>query len=83
MLSPGQLHQIHPVEKGEGFIIKFLPSLFTDNKDLDEYLIKTSLFDNIQSEPVIKLNASLHSVLEDVLKKWKRSLIQMKRIKRK
>jgi AraC-like DNA-binding protein len=69
MLSPGQLHQIHPVEKGEGFIIKFLPSLFTDNKDLDEYLIKTGLFDNIQLEPMIKLNASIHSVLEDVLKK--------------
>lgn len=69
MLSPGQLHQIHPVEKGEGHIIKFTASLFSDNRDLDEYLIKTGLFDNIQSEPLIKLNASIHTVLEDVLKK--------------
>jgi AraC family transcriptional activator of pobA len=69
LLSPGQLHHIHPVEKGEGYIIKFTPSLFSDNKDLDEYLIRTGLFDNIQSEPLIKLNASIHSVIEDVLKK--------------
>lgn len=69
MLSPGQLHHIHPIEKGEGYIIKFTPSLFSDNKDLDEYLIKTGLFDNIQSEPLLKLNASTHSALEDVLKK--------------
>lgn len=69
MLSPGQLHQIHPIEKGDGYVIKFLPSLFSDNKDLDEYLIKTGLFDNIQSEPLIKLSSSIHSVLEDVIKK--------------
>jgi len=69
LLSPGQLHHIHPVEEGEGYIIKFTPSLFSDNKDLDEYLIRTGLFDNIQSEPLIKLNASIHSVIEDVLKK--------------
>lgn len=69
MLSPGQLHQIHPVEKGEGHIIKFTSSLFSDTRDLDEYLIKTGLFDNIQSEPLIKLNASIHMILEDVLKK--------------
>lgn len=69
MLSPGQLHRIHPKEKAEGYVIKFLPSLFSDTKDLDEYLVKTGLFDNIQSEPVIKLTASVHSVLEDVLKK--------------
>jgi AraC family transcriptional regulator, transcriptional activator of pobA len=69
MLSPGQLHQIHPMEKGDGYVIKFLPSLFSDNKDLDEYLIKTGLFDNIQSEPLIKLNSSIHSALEDVIKK--------------
>lgn len=69
MLSPGQLHHIRPIENGDGYIIKFTPSLFTDNKDLDEYLIKTGLFDNIQSEPLIKLNASIHAVLDDVLKK--------------
>ncbi|HEX5168790.1 MAG TPA: helix-turn-helix domain-containing protein [Cyclobacteriaceae bacterium] len=69
LLSPGQLHRIFPKDKAEGYVIKFLPSLFSDAKDLDEYLIKTGLFDNIQSEPIVKVNASLHTVLEDVLKK--------------
>lgn len=69
MLSPGQLHHIQPLEQAEGFIIKFTDALFADNKDLDEYLIKTGLFDNIQSEPLIKLNASIHAILEDVIKK--------------
>ncbi|TWI80113.1 AraC-like DNA-binding protein [Lacibacter cauensis] len=69
MLSPGQLHRIFPKEKAEGFVIKFLPSLFSDSKDMDDYLIKTGLFDNIQTEPVIKLTASVHAVLDDVLNK--------------
>lgn len=69
ILSPGQLHRIFPQEKAEGYVVKFLPSLFSDAKDLDEYLIKTSLFDNIQAEPVVKLNASVHLMIEDVLLK--------------
>jgi len=69
MLSPGQLHEIRPLEKGEGYVIKFLTSLFSNSQDSEEYLVKTGLFDNIQSEPLIKLNASTHSVLEDLLKK--------------
>ncbi|ULQ56919.1 helix-turn-helix domain-containing protein [Flavihumibacter rivuli] len=69
MLSPGQMHEIKPVEKGEGYVIKFLSSLFSNSQDSEEYLVKTGLFDNIQSEPLIKLNASTHSLLEDLLKK--------------
>ena len=69
MLSPGQLHRIFPQEKAEGYVVKFLPALFSDAKDLDEYLVKTMLFDNIQAEPVIKLNASVHLMIEDVLQK--------------
>lgn len=69
MLSPGQLHRIFPEEKAEGYVIKFSPSLFSDAKDLDEYLVKTGLFDNIEAEPLVKVSASVHAVLEDVFKK--------------
>lgn len=69
MLSPGQLHRLYPEEKADGYVIKFLPSLFSDGKDMDDYLYKTGLFDNIQTEPVIRLNASVHAVLDDVLNK--------------
>lgn len=69
LLSPGQMHIIKPEEKPEGYVIKFLPSLFRDAKDMDEYVLNTTLFDNIQVEPMIKVSLAAHTAFEDVFAK--------------
>ena len=69
LLSPGQMHKINPIEKGEGFVVKFSASIFTDAKDMDEYILNTCLFNCIQAQPMIKLTSAAHSTFEDILNK--------------
>ncbi|MDI9257926.1 helix-turn-helix domain-containing protein [Flavobacterium sedimenticola] len=66
LLSPGQVHKIEQEQRGEGFVIKFLPELFQHQKDVEEYLIDSLLFDAIESFPVINLTASQYKVFEDL-----------------
>ena len=66
LLSPGQVHKIEQEEKGEGFVIKFLPELFQNQKEIDEYLVDNLLFDAIDAFPVIPLTASQYKVFEDL-----------------
>ena len=66
LLSPGQVHKIEQEEKGEGFVIKFLPELFKNQKEVEEYLIDSLLFDAIDAFPVISLTASQYKVFEDL-----------------
>ncbi len=69
LLSPGQMHQIRPQEKADGYVIKFLPSLFRHTTDADIYLTGSNVFDNIQAQPVLKVTSSLYAVLDDVFGK--------------
>ena len=59
LLSPGQVHRLDQQEKAEGYVLKFLPDIFSDPKDADKYLLHSGLFDNIEAEPVLKPTASL------------------------
>ena len=68
LLSPGQVHQLKPTEKADGFVIKFLASLFRDARDLEESLIATHLFDNIQVQPLLKVSDAAHLVYDDFFK---------------
>lgn len=69
LLSPGQVHKIQADERAEGFIIKFLPELFSDEKDFDEYVFKSGLFDTIEASPLIRSTATSHSFFEDLYAK--------------
>lgn len=66
LLAPGQMHRIEPVEKADGYVIRFDASLFTDARDMDEYVLNDGLFDNIQAQPLIRVSSSAHAVFEDV-----------------
>ena len=69
LLSPGQIHKLEQYEKSEGYVIKFLPTIFRDQKDIDDFIFNASLFDNIQASPLIKVPAPQHALLEDILQK--------------
>lgn len=69
LLSPGQMHHIKPQEKADGYVVKFLPSLFKHSADADTYLTGNNVFDNIQAQPLLKVTSSLYAVLDDVFGK--------------
>lgn len=72
LLSPGQVHRLDQREKAEGYVLKFLPDIFSDPKDADKYLLHSGLFDNIEAEPVLKPTASLCPVLEELFERMSR-----------
>ncbi|HVI48750.1 MAG TPA: helix-turn-helix domain-containing protein [Chitinophaga sp.] len=54
LLAPGQMHKLQQAEKTTGYILKFLPGIFSDARDSDEYLLDSCLFDNIDAAPMLK-----------------------------
>lgn len=69
LLSPGQIHTINPEEKANGYVLKFHPSLFINENDADEYLIDNGLFEQVEADPVITVNAAVNGVLADLFQK--------------
>lgn len=69
LLSPGQVHRLEQKEKAEGYVIKFLPGIFQQQKEATDFLIDRGLFDNIIAHPVIKLTATQYPVFDDLFTK--------------
>jgi AraC-like DNA-binding protein len=59
MLSPGQVHRIEQTIPVDGYIIKFLPSLFKDENDFLDYVIDTCLFDCVTMQPKISFDKNI------------------------
>lgn len=66
ILSPGQIHRIHQTKPSEGYVVKFLPSVFHLEKDFANYILDTCLFDEQSACPVIPIQETLQHSLEDV-----------------
>lgn len=66
LLSPGQIHKLNQEEKAEGFVIKFLPDVFTYQSELQEYIQDTLLFDSIEASPVINMTSAQYKIFEEL-----------------
>lgn len=66
MLAPGQIHKIDPIAKSEGFILKFLPSVFAYENDFKHYILNTCLFDTSVHSPVIQVPNSMEVTLQNL-----------------
>jgi AraC-like DNA-binding protein len=66
LLSPGQVHLITQNEKAEGYVLRFLPGIFENPKDADDYLLDSCLFDNIDAKPALGLNETQYAIFENV-----------------
>lgn len=75
LLSPGQIHKLQQQEKAEGYIIKFLPAIFRDQKDIEDFILNTGLFDNVQANPVIDIPPAAMTSFEELLLKMNAEFI--------
>jgi AraC family transcriptional regulator, transcriptional activator of pobA len=66
LLAPGQIHKIEQQVPSEGYIIKFLPSIFKHEKDFFNYILDTCLFDDETTCSVIKIPDNLRDILEEL-----------------
>jgi AraC family transcriptional regulator, transcriptional activator of pobA len=67
ILSPGQIHRIEQTTPADGYIIKFLPSLFKDERDFLDYVIDTCLFDCVTMQPKIAFNETIQMRVESTI----------------
>lgn len=66
LLAPGQIHRIEPIVHSEGYILKFLPSVFAQESDFSQAILKTCLFDGTVSSPVITVPEHLERIFENL-----------------
>jgi AraC-type DNA-binding domain-containing proteins len=69
MLSPGQVHKIQQHEPSEGFIVRFLPSQFSNEAEFMDFVHDTCLFDCTTLRPLITVPSSQSGLLQDFFTK--------------
>lgn len=66
ILAPGQIHKIEQHSESEGYVVKFLPSLFKSEDDFYDYVLDTCLFDANTSCPIISISEKYSDIIEDL-----------------
>ena len=66
ILAPGQIHKIDQKKPSEGYVIKFLPSIFRRENDFYDYILDTCLFDHKSSCPVMNIPKNIQPIIEDL-----------------
>ncbi|MDN5214011.1 helix-turn-helix domain-containing protein [Fulvivirgaceae bacterium BMA12] len=66
VLAPGQIHKIDQKIISEGYVLKFQPGLFKNEKDVYDYLLDTCLFDSRTSCPVFNVPEKLSPVFDEI-----------------
>lgn len=66
VLAPGQIHKIDQSIPSEGYVIKFLPSIFENENDFYNHILDTCLFDSVASCPVINVPDNTNTILDNL-----------------
>lgn len=69
-LAPGQVHKITQHKKSEGYVLKFKPGVFNQEKDFAEYVLDTCLFDNMKSCPIISIPEQMYATIDDLFSRF-------------
>nr|WP_294938636.1 helix-turn-helix domain-containing protein [uncultured Flavobacterium sp.] len=66
ILAPGQIHSIHPDKISDGYVLRFQPSLFKNEKEFADYVLDSCLFDTVSSCPIIPVAVILEPLFESI-----------------
>jgi len=65
-LAPGQVHKIIPHTRTQGYVLKFMPSVFKQERDFIDYIFDTCLLDTDKSCPVISIPPGKNDLIEEL-----------------
>lgn len=65
-LAPGQVHKLSQHKNAEGYILKFLPGVFKQEKDFIDHIFDTCLVDTVNSCPIIAIPEHMNNVIEEL-----------------
>jgi AraC-like DNA-binding protein len=65
-LAPGQVHKITQHEKSQGYVLKFLPSVFNQERDFIDFVFDTCLLDTIKSCPGIRIPEQMNDIIREL-----------------
>ncbi|MFD2247598.1 helix-turn-helix domain-containing protein [Pontibacter ruber] len=69
LLQPSHIHQIRKDGPTKGYVLKFNESVFAAEAGAGNLLLKYGIFDNINVQPVLHLDASAVALLDDLMQK--------------
>lgn len=69
LLQPSHVHQIRKDGPTKGYVLKFNESVFAAEAGAENLLLKYGIFDNINVQPVLHLNAPAVALLDDLMQK--------------
>jgi AraC family transcriptional regulator, transcriptional activator of pobA len=65
-LAPGQVHKITEHKKSQGYVLKFLPAVFKQERDFLDYVFDTCLFDTVKSCSVIGIPKQMDDIIGEL-----------------
>ncbi|WP_276498958.1 helix-turn-helix domain-containing protein [Pontibacter litorisediminis] len=69
LLQPSHIHQIRKDGPTKGYVLKFNESVFAVEAGAENLLLKYGIFDNINIQPVLHLDAPAVALLDDLMQK--------------
>ncbi|MDX5435865.1 MAG: helix-turn-helix transcriptional regulator, partial [Pontibacter sp.] len=69
LLQPSHIHQIRKDGPTKGYVLKFNESVFAVEAGAENLLLKYGIFDNINIQPVLHLDAPAVTLLDDLMQK--------------
>jgi AraC family transcriptional activator of pobA len=69
-LAPGQVHKITQHKNAEGYVLKFLPAVFKQERDFIDYIFDACLVDTVNSCPIIGIPDEMNDVIQELFSRF-------------
>jgi AraC-like DNA-binding protein len=69
-IAPGQMRKITNHKNLQGYVLKFLPSVFRQERDFMDYVFETCLLDTERTCPVISIPEQMNDVFQELFSRF-------------
>ena len=69
-LAPGQVHTLTQHKKTPGYILRFLPALFKQERDFIDFIFDACLVDNTNSCPIINIPEEIKENIQEIFSRF-------------
>jgi AraC-like DNA-binding protein len=65
-LAPGQVHKLSQHKNAQGYVLKFLPGVFKQEKDFIDHIFDACLVDTVNSCPIVVIPEHMNDVIQEL-----------------